>query len=244
MNPRCLMHSMLLLAAGATPAVAGSIVIDATPFADANSTMVALEVTITDNGELLPDCATFGIRRRAIYPCGPWEDVACIARENGTRTLYFVDDEVERNTTYQYEAIGYATSEAPCTVPFADGFAFQDAFFYSGFPFPILAFVSVGPDPTPVAQGQLVSQDDAAANVAFRSQCSNSCLQLFGAGGWGLPGVAAYFDTGIDVLVYGIIQYNGNSAGYTLGATAAEPRQCPPIAIGAKTWTDVKRLYR
>ena len=244
MNTCYLITTLLLSAASAVPALAGSFVIEATPFADATSASVALDVTITDNGELLPDCATFGIRRRAIYPCGDgWKDVACIARVNGTRTLHLVDTDVARNTTYEYQAIGYAPSLESCTVPFGDEFAFEGAFFYSGFPFPILEFVSVGPDPTPIAHGQLVSQDDPAANLGI-FQCSDSCLQLVGAGGAGLANVAGYVDTGIDVLVYGDIFYNGNSAGYMFGATAAEPQECPPIAVEAKTWTHVKRLYR
>ena len=244
MKARFLGPLVLLSVAGAGPAragFAGSITIDATPFADAASASVALDVHITDYGEL-PDCAMCGIRRRAIYPCGPLEDVVCIARENGTRTVHFVDATVARNTTYEYEAIGFAPSPEPCTIPFADPNTFATAFFPSGFPIEIAAFVTVGPDPTPVLHGRLVSQDDAAANFFVLSTCSNSC---FGGGGWGNASVAAYFDTGIDVLVYGSIYLCGNPCGgYALYATAAEPRQCPPIAVDAKTWTHVKRLYR
>ena len=241
MNTRSLILSILLSAAAAVPAVAGSIVLEATPFADATSASVALDVAITDNGELLPDCASFGIRRRAIYPCGSWEDVLCIARESGTRTLHFVDADVERNTSYQYEAIGNAASPEACTMPLADQFAFQAAFFYSGFPVPILEFVTVGPDPTPVAHGQLVSQDDAAANFGIGT-CANTCLLPLG-GGWGGPSVAAYFDTGIEVKVYGTIDYCGNGCWYVLYAMSAAPAPCPPIAVEPKTWTYMKRLY-
>ena len=243
MNLRSFIPSVLLLAAGAVPAAGGSITIDATPLADATSASVVLEVAITDNGEL-PDCARFGIRRRALYPCGDWEDVTCIAREKGTRTLFFVDTDVARNTTYQYEAIGYAPSTEPCTIPLADQIGFAAAFFPSGWPVPIFEFVTVGPDPTPVLHGQLASQDDPTANFFIRSTCSNSCFGVLGTGGWGNASVAAYFDTGIDVLVYGTIGYCGNPCFYVLYATAAEPRACTPIAVEAQTWTHVKRLYK
>jgi hypothetical protein len=242
MNLRSLISSLLLLAAGAVPAAGGSICIEATPAADATSASVALAITITDDGEL-PGCTAFGIRRRATYPCGDWEDVTCIARENGIRTVPFVDSDVARNTTYQYEAFGYAVVPGSCAVPLADQYAFQSAFPCNGqFPFEILEFVTVGPDPTPVFHGRLASvEEDPVISWIVASNCGNSCFP--GLGGRGDASVNAYADTGIDVLVYGWVEWCGNGCGYVLHATAAAPRECPPIAVDARTWTHVKRLY-
>jgi hypothetical protein len=225
----------------ASSALAGRIDIVLTPLATPGESNagVVIDVTITDTGGA-PTCTNIGIRRRAVYYCGglnSWQLAGCIARQSGTVRLF---DTVSANTSYVYEAIGYTGASGACGPP-SDPAEFLAAFDYTGWGFPILAYTSVGPDPTPIGHGRLLTNPDATPNFYLES-CAISCPGI--ASGIGPPEVIQYVGTGIEVLVYGTVSYCCNCCGYLIYATSAVPMPCAPVGVEERPWSTLKRLYR
>ena len=78
--------------ASVAPVLAGSIVIQLTPYSAPGvpNAAVQIDLTINDTGGA-SDCTSFGLRRQAVYPCDASAPqlIQCIARQPGTRTLLF-----------------------------------------------------------------------------------------------------------------------------------------------------------
>ena len=202
---------------------------------------VILDVQINDSGGA-SDCLTIGIRRRAIYPCGPWIGIQCIPRQSGVRTLQLIDGSVDLNTSYVYEAVGYGFVPAACVFQ-SDPSAFNRAFDPTGWGFPIIVFTTVGPDPTPIAHGRLVVSHDATPAFQIES-CADGCPTYFGSG-YGTPELNPYIGTDTEVFLYGTIAYCCNCCGHLMNVTSVVPHSClPPIAVDMKAWADVKQLYK
>jgi hypothetical protein len=240
------MRSLLWFAIGVlgcvAPAVAGSITIALTPYSDpaAPNGAVGINLTINDTGGA-SGCTSIGIRRRAVFPCGgSGQVILCIPRQAGTRVLQFYDV-VPRNTSYFYDAIGFGTLPAGVCGFQSDQYAFQQAFDATGWGFPIWAWTTVGPDPTPIAHGRLVQPVDASANFAIE-YCTDSCIGL--GEGFGSPDVAQYVGAGTEVFLYGTASYCCNCCGFLIQATSAVPQPCPPVSVEPRAWSNVKQLYR
>jgi hypothetical protein len=215
-------------------------VITATPFSSPGvpTAAVRLDLSIEDTGGV-PDCTAFVIERRTMFPlCGNAVRVECIPRQSGTRVLQFFDS-VSPNTSYRYEVVGYSGPAGICLFP-SDPFAFQQAFDPHTWAFPIIVYTTVGPDPTPVAQGTLIDPVDASATFQIAS-CPDGCS----GNGWQGYGAAAapYINSGANVWVYGTIDYCCNCCGWLIGATQVTPHDCLTIATETQAWGQVKRLY-
>ncbi len=242
MNQRYLPLLVVAAAFAATSAFAGSIHMTATSLSAPGSPHagVILDVQIDDTGGA-SDCVGIGIRRRAIYPCGPWTCIQSIPRQSGARTLQVFDGGVDLNTSYVYEAVGQAVLPI-CGLFASDPTAFSRAFDPTTWGFPIIVFATVGPDPTPIAHGKLVLQQDASSAFAIET-CAEGCPWYFRAG-YGFPELSQYIGTDTEVLLYGTVEYCCNCCGHLLHVTSAVPSPCAPVAVAMKTWADVKQLYK
>jgi len=228
----------LALAMAAAPAHASSIVLSATNTPTPG--LVTLDLTINDTGGA-PGCTAFSLIRRAILPCGAPTRIQCIPRQGGSQTLQF-QDTVAPNTSYIYEVHGSGAWGFPLCYYATDSYEFQHAFDPHGWAYPIQAFLTVGPNPTPIAHGTLLQPIDGS--TTFRLQtCSEDCPTGFEAGS-GPADLSQYIGTGTEVYLYGTVQYCCNSAGFLLGVTSVAPGPCGPVAVSLRPWTSVKRLYQ
>jgi hypothetical protein len=229
----------LALALAVAPVHAGSIILSATN--NATPGYVTLDVTITDTGGA-PDCTAFALIRRAILPCGAPVQIECIPRQGASQTLQF-QDTVARNTSYMYEVQGHG---GPLGLPICgyrtNSYEFQQAFDPHTWGFPILAFLTVGPNPTPIAHGTLLQPFDAAATFNL-DPCPGSCPTGFDAGA-GTSDLNQYIGAGTAVDLYGTVQYCCNCCGFLLDVTSVAPRPCEPTAVSSRSWTNVKHLYQ
>jgi len=220
---------------------AGSIIITATPFASPGASMatVRLDLTIVDNGGA-PDCGGFVIQRRLWWPsCSYAGQVQCILRQPGTRTLQFYDG-VPANCTLEYEVVGYMVFGGQCAIP-SNTYDFRRTFDPHGWGFPVSVFTTVGPDPTPVAQGTVTTANEPTAAYSITPVCSDGCEWAWqGNDAEALP----YLNTGTHVWVYGTIDYCCNCCGWMVTATQVVPHECSTVAIAPHAWGQVKRLYR
>jgi hypothetical protein len=214
--------------ASAPAAFGGSITMTLTP--SSAPAAVAVDLTITDTGGAA-GCTYIMIRRRAIFPCGLVDVVQFIPRQLGTWTVQFTDT-VNPNTSYEYRAFGFGS----CTES-----EFQEEFDPYGYGFPIKAYTTVGPDPTPIAHGRLVTSIDASAQFGLEP-CSDSCAGAYG--GSAGPEVLQYIDTGTELYLYGTLPFCCSSSGWLFQVTSAAPHPCPPIAVETRTWSNLKQLYR
>lgn len=226
----------------AQPVQANSIQITATSSSSPGMSTgnVRLDLQIEDNGGV-PDCGAFVIMRKPIFPCGSPLEIQCIIRQTGTRTLQFFDT-VSANTSYRYEVVGYSTPYPG--VPLCSGPSspseFQRSFDPNGFGFPIQVFTTVGPDPTPIAQGRLTQPVDACHLFGLQN-CADGCNAVMGGDG---DAATPYIDTDVDVWLYGTIEYCCNSCTWVLTATQVVPHGCGPVAVASQPWSQVKALYR
>lgn len=230
----------------ASPAFARGIDIQLTPHSAPGvpTASVQIDLTIEDTGGA-SDCTSFALRRRAVYPCdrSAPQVIQCIPRQPGTRTLQFYDN-VALDTTYLYDVVGYGPSFAPpgtCLFFLSDQHTFQQVFDPHGWAFPILAWTTVGPDPTPIAHGRLLPPVDASANFALES-CSDGCPDAWQ--GYAGPEVLQYIGTDTELLLYGNVSYCCNCCGWLFDITSAVPQPCVPLAVQPRTWSNFKRLYR
>lgn len=240
-----ILQAFLLTAVLPSVIEASSITITATPFATSETAITVLDVVINDDGSL-PECTLFRIVRRAIYPCGVGQSVVCIEREVGTsRSLQFSDQAVQPNTSYVYQVVGEGSAFPPlpalCELSTrCDDIEFAQAFDPSGWGFPIISIVSMGPEPTPVAHARLLPPLDAVATFSLEP-CQDSCPTFFGQGAGG-PEINQYVGTGTAVLLYGTVSYCCNCCGFILSANAAMPQSCT-VAAENLPWSQVKVLY-
>jgi hypothetical protein len=243
---RVLLVLLFLICFAPRTAGAGAIRISTGTLSDSLSStgLVILDVEIQDTGGL-PTCRVIGIQRMAFYPCGGGTEViACIERDFGTTRTLQILDSVPSNTSYRYEAVGYVTppfSPDPiCPPPQRfDHDQFIGEFGYGWPGIPILAYASVGN--APMAHGSLVSPTDAC--VSFEVQaCADQCPRWHG----GLsadPEVMQYVDTGMEVMLYGTVEYCCNSCVYQFRVSSATPQGCT-VAVEDHTWAKVKKLFR
>jgi len=228
--------AMGVLACATSAFARGSIILTLTPYSAPGlaTATVQVDLTITDTGGV-PDCMFIDVYRRAVYPCGSLGLVQRIPRQLGTRSLQIVDT-VTPNTSYRYFVVSTQSIGPPC-----DSQAFQREFDPYGYGFDIQAYTTVGPDPTPLVKGRLVTTNDATPNFALE-HCSDDCSGIWaGVGG---PEVRAYVDTGTELLLYGTAPYCCSTGGWMIQVTNAVPHPCAPVDVEARDWSDLKMLYR
>jgi hypothetical protein len=224
---------------------AGQIEMTVTPYAQESEPngLVILDIAITDPSGAA-DCDVIVINRKAIYPCGDWQTVTCIPRPDGTTETVQVFDTLPTNVSYMYEAVGYRALPVPSLCPPllpCDLLTFRQQFSPTGWGFPIIAVVSLGAEPPPVAHGTLVTPVDAAANFMIEP-CADSCPDYFLQGGGG-ANLLQYVDTGTEVFVYGNVSYCCNCCGHLIYGADAEPRTCT-VAVENRSWGQLKQLFR
>ena len=240
MKPTVFLPSIAALCLVASTVWGAGIYVTGTGYGDAHDAVVVLQLDITDNGGA-PDAVRFGVRREGVYPCDLPTTVACLERQAGTRTVTLYDTTAEPNHTYQYEVVGM---RANC-IDFSDPSVFALRFDPTGWGFPIIAVVTVGPDATPIAHGRLNSMHDGTLSFGFEScgGCPYVPASNFPHGEAG-PDVTQYVDTGTELLLYGSVSYCCNWNGYIMHVTSATPQDCVSVAVRPQTWTGAKTLYR
>ena len=217
-------------------ASASRIVLTTTP----GTNSVIVDVHIEDQGGAL-DCTAFGVRRYSYMPCENRVILSCITRQIGTVSDHrLVDVDVLPNHRYVYEVVGYS-GPIPCFFRSNEG-DFNQAFDPTGWKyFPIVEFVTIGPEEVPVARGKLQYLPGANHEVVLVDPCPGTCLPI--------PIINSqllepYVDADVEVTLFGRAGWQGNYYGHMVVVDRVAPEACSTVGLSQWSWGDVKQLYR
>src|SRR5262245_60379643 len=223
---RLLLPLVMLAPMLAAAAYAGSIEFTGTAFSD----RTVLSVTIVDDGGA-PDCENFWITRGG-------ELRYFIPRVAATATYEFTDTDVQPNTQYRYDLIGYRLLFG---IP-SDQYEFCRAF-DGGCDAGRGVWANWGP--VPIGRGRLIRDgrygEPWSAGVAFIACSRNEDAAM----SMGVPDeLQHYIDSGATVFVRGHWFRVSQQHGDGVRAEEIVPDLCPPTATEPSTWSHVKRTYR
>ncbi len=224
---KLLLAGMILVVS--SPALAGSISMESTPYPDS----VVVTVTVTDTGGA-PGCGWLAITRDGA------DTFYYIEREVGsTITRRFVDTNVEPNTLYCYEmALRLVPGPVPC--PEGNLCDIFDCFYQ------IMTCVNTGPDPAFIGHGLLSTRlPDGTPVDGYEAQ---ALLYPCGSTSYWYalhtipPEAEQYLDTGSGVDVYGTWWCCLAQGVWLLAAEGVTPHSCV-VAVEETTWGGVKALF-